>query len=216
MKHFATAMLVLGIMLAVPPIVRAADITCPPNPTPGSTVNGNLVVPPGGFCILNGVTVTGNVQTNGSVTFAGEAGADTINGNFYVGTGASVDMESFNGVLATIGGNILANGCFDVELVNSPIVVGGNFRIQNCESGGYFIAEIAGNFDCSNTSVCLAESGKVHGNVLINNNSNAAVTNNTIGGNLQCAGNGSITDLSNNTALPNRVGGHKQGQCAGF
>ena len=61
MKHFTTTMLACGIMLAVLPTARA-DTTCPPSPTPGGTVNGNLIVPTGQNCTLAGVTVTGNVQ----------------------------------------------------------------------------------------------------------------------------------------------------------
>ncbi len=45
MKHFATTMLAFGAVLAALPAARAADTNCPPNPSAGSTVNGNLVVP---------------------------------------------------------------------------------------------------------------------------------------------------------------------------
>ena len=82
MKHFVTAMVAFGIMLAAVPAARAAATapapatpatpaapaapataatTCPPNPTPGSTVSGNLIVPSGAQCVLSGVTVSGNV-----------------------------------------------------------------------------------------------------------------------------------------------------------
>jgi hypothetical protein len=50
----------------------------------------------------------------------------------------------------------------------------------------------------------------VKGNVQINNNAAADVFVNTIGGNLSCQGNATINGGDN------MVGGHKQGQCAGF
>jgi hypothetical protein len=50
----------------------------------------------------------------------------------------------------------------------------------------------------------------VKGNVQINNNAAAEVFVNTIGGNLQCQGNTTIIGSGST------VGGHEQGQCAGF
>ena len=71
MKHFSAATVAFGIMLAAAPATPAtpaapaapatAATTCPPNPTPGSTVSGNLIVPSGAQCVLSGVTVSGNV-----------------------------------------------------------------------------------------------------------------------------------------------------------
>src|SRR5437867_2532306 len=108
MKHFATTMLVLGIVSTALAAARAADTTCPPNPSPGSTVNGNLVVPSGASCVLSGVTVTGNVQVQTNATLQvipnGTQGA-TIDGNVDVGAGASTFVLS-DGVVSTIGGNI--------------------------------------------------------------------------------------------------------------
>jgi hypothetical protein len=213
-KHFATALLAFGIMLAGISAARA-DTTCPPNPPPGSTVNGNLVVPPGTVCQLFGVTVTGNVQvqTNAHLNISDNATqGSTIDGNLRAGTGAILDVFVSSGFTSTIDGNIVADQCSAVELV--PAIVGGNVSIQNCTGGqfvGYSDAEIAGNFTCNDNSIeCDALAGNVKGNVQINNNAVAEVFVNTIGGNLQCQGNTTIIGSGNT------VGGHEQGQCAGF
>jgi hypothetical protein len=218
MKQFATAMLAaLGMMLAALPAARA-DTTCPPSPPIGSTVNGNLVVPSGQICFLGGVTVIGNVQvqTNASIALGGV----TVIGNVRVQTNASLANSI---VLSTIDGNIETDQCNFVHLFQ--VTVGGNVDIENCRPGnsdiiGYIaghgqIVQIDGNFTCNNNValVCFAVNGQVQGNVQINNNRQAQVIGNTIGGNLQCQGNtGGATD----NGQPNTVAGHKLGQCAGL
>ena len=52
MKHFATAVLTFGLMLVALPVAGATNMTCPPNPCPGSTVNGDLIVPANASCSL--------------------------------------------------------------------------------------------------------------------------------------------------------------------
>lgn len=214
MTHFSRANLALGIMLAALPAARA-DTTCPPNPTTGSTVGGNLIVT--GTCSLDNVTVGGNVQ---------------------VETGATLVVSG-----GTIDGNVRANRCFFTALVNN-VAVGGNVQIQDCTAGssstgkvlasGYTgnsdnLIHIGGNFQCSGAFFCAAEFGKVEGNirvdgdseadivsnsvggnVQVNDNTNASVSDNTIGGNLQCEANAGIAGGDNT------VHGNKQGQCAGF
>jgi hypothetical protein len=210
MNHFTTTMLVCGIMLAALPTARAADTTCPPN-LANTTVNGNLIVPAGQHCLVIGVTVTGNaqVQTNATLTFGAPSPTSTIVGNVSVGTGAMVEAP-VGGL--TIDGNFVANQCSSVGL-NEGVAVGGNFQIQYCTGivslGG---DDIGGNVACNNSSTCSVSSNKVNGNVEVNDNSSAEVTNNTIGNNLKCQGNTNITD----GGVPNRVGGNKAGQCAGF
>jgi hypothetical protein len=98
----------------------------------------------------------------------------------------------------------------------APVKVDGNVDTQNCrdltdgKSVTLFNAQIAGNFDCSNNSGGCEIVGisSVKGNVLISNNGGSFLTSLvegvTIGGNLQCFGNASITVGSNN------VGGHTQ------
>lgn len=219
MKHFAAAMLACGIMFAALPAPRA-DTTCPPSPSPGSTINGNLVVPNNTVCTLSpGVTVTGNVQ---------------------VGTGATLTLTT-----GSVGGNIQANNC--VQMLISPdgqtstFSVGGNVQIDLCSGSSGFVAGIAGpitiggNFECSDNSVpCVATGGSVKGNLSVDGNSGGGsrvsavsvggnvqindniggttlIEGNEIVGNLQCLGN---SDVSNG-GFSNTVVGKKQGQCAG-
>src|SRR5580704_3083229 len=107
-----TPLAALGILAGTVPAARAADITCPPNPS--GTINGNLVVPAGNSCTLANVTVTGNVQ---------------------VGKGATLIVEPNPGQTVTIGGNVQAAQCQSVVLepiAHGAISVGGNVQIQNC------------------------------------------------------------------------------------
>jgi hypothetical protein len=209
MRHFATALLAFGIMVAAVPPARAAETTCPPNPAAGSTVDGNLVVPSGATCTLAGVTVTGNlrVQTNAEVVLqAALTQVSTIEGNVHVGTGGSLLAAN-----STIDGNIDADQCFTVSI--ETVTVDGNVHIQNCTGGGsvaYIESQIDGNFACNNNpDGCVADGGNVKGNVQIKDNGVADVRDNSIGGNLQCQGNTTIV------ASGNTVGGNEQGQCKG-
>ena len=203
MKRFATTILAFGIMLAALPGARA-DTTCPPNPSPLSTVKGNLVVT--GVCNLIGVTVTGNVQvqTNAVLSSNATAPASTIIGNVDVGTGATLDAE-VGGL--TIDGNVKANQCLSVDLRHG-VIIGGNVRIQYCTGESDVVSDdIAGNVACDNSSTCLVAANHVNGNVHVDDNSNADVSNNTIDNNLECRGNATLS------ASGNQVGG--KSQCPG-
>jgi predicted acyltransferase (DUF342 family) len=212
LNHFTTTILACGIMVAALPAARAADTTCPPNPGINATVNGNLIVPAGQTCALDAVTVTGNVQvqTNATLQYPFSV-PSTIVGNVSVGTGASlIASEGF----LTIDGNLAANQCHLVNLAGEPRpIIGGNVQIQFCTEGADVItSNIGGNLTCNNSSECTIGGNKINGNVEVNDNSSARVEFNTIGHNLECQGNTSITD----DGAPNTVGGHKNGQCAGF
>ena len=45
---------------------------------PGTTVQGNLEVPPGQICVLSGVTVTGNVFVDEAATLDGTPGGNNF------------------------------------------------------------------------------------------------------------------------------------------
>jgi len=222
MKRFAiTPLAALGILAGTVPAARAADTTCPPNPS--GTINGNLTVPAGASCTLTNVTVTGNVQ---------------------VGKGASLAVLSDAGQTVTIGGNVQAAQCQQVDLHANPggvLSVGGNVHIRNCTAGGGYqgaAVTISGNFACDyNSAECFAIGGKVRGNVQVNNNSNASglgalVAGNNVDGNVQVNNNSAGGD-SDNLVSGNMIGGNlrcvgntpgvtdngtgdNQGQCAGL
>jgi hypothetical protein len=169
MKRFAIAALAtFGIVLAAGPGARAQNTSCSTNVT-GVVVQGNLVVPTGATCTLNGVTVEGNVLVRASATLN-------------VATGSK------------IGGNIEAERCNYVVLLGNPIAVVGNLEIENCAlisgieptSGPTPGITIGGNFVCeNNANPCLAQGGKVGGNVsFINNSGGSQLFRVTIGGNL--------------------------------
>jgi hypothetical protein len=79
----------LGALTAAP---AAAATSCPPNPAPGSTVNGNLVVPSEQSCFLDHVTVTGNVVVRDFSSLSLQR--SHINGSLTIGHLASLFMEN--------------------------------------------------------------------------------------------------------------------------
>jgi hypothetical protein len=223
-KSFAIAIATaLGFLLATVPVASAQNTTqCTGTLSDGSTINGNLVVPPNASCTLTNVTVIGNVQ---------------------VGVGAALSVFPGPMQAVTIDGNITADQCNVVEIDNNSGLgvtsVEGNMNIQNCKNGsgsGYQgpNVTISGNFVCANTPFCGASSGVVQGNLTVDNNLlgevsgnqvsgnvdvsgnspfGITVAGNTIGGNLRCSNNKPAPVDDNN---PNTVSGHKLDQCAGL
>jgi predicted acyltransferase (DUF342 family) len=232
-----------GLVVASVPAARAGDMSCGATMT-GGTVKGDLLVPAGTTCTLNGVTVGGNVLVGPSATLD-------------VGTGSK------------IGGNINAAECFSVELYGNAISVSGNVRIEACSGqSGFEVTPsdaapgitIDGNFTCTNNPEgCVVRGGEVRGNVSLRNNVAGQIFSAWIGGNLQVAGNSSggesaaislntvagNVEVSDNSAPggalaggntiggnlechgntpgvsddgngANKVGGNKLGQCAGL
>jgi hypothetical protein len=203
MKHFATAMLALGITVAAVPAARAASTTCPPIPPPGSTVDSNITVT--GTCILEDVKVGGNVTVDGA--------------------GTSLNVSG-----GKVGGNISADDCLSVFLGNGA-AVGGNVTIQSCQgrdgyAGDSGLVRIDGNFRCVDESLgCIAIKGEIGGNMSLTGNAGAVVEENSVDGNLKADNNteppilvignsvgGNVEALGNNPAVViignNTVGGH--------
>ncbi len=143
-------------------------------------------------CIVNG-TVTGNVTQNGGGIFTSNA---TIGGNLQITGGGTFSIAS-----TAIGG--------DLQIQNIPA---GSAQNQICGS------KVKGNltFHNNGTAVAIGTTsascpGNSIGNDLQVNNNTAAVQvfDDTVGGNLQCQSNSTITgggDTAKST----------QGQCAGF
>ena len=61
MKSLTVVLALTAVVLFAASAARAADTVCS-GTIKTSTINGNLVVPQGASCILDTVTVTGNVQ----------------------------------------------------------------------------------------------------------------------------------------------------------
>jgi hypothetical protein len=227
MKHFATVMLGFGIVLAALPTARAADTTCPPDPSPNSAVHGNLIVPTDQGCHLLSVTVTGNVQVQPNSLL--QMSAAKIEGNVTLGSGTFLEPE-YDGEDQTvrIGGNLTIDHCgfgtlgpgSHTQLPYPALIVGGNVLIQYCGLGGVDAdnLEIGGNFTC-NSSGCSLAFSNIKGNVEINNNPHATVLDNTVRGNVAVnnneeAGVGGNT-IGGNVAFNNNKSGGVEGNTIG-
>ena len=194
MLRFAIAALAaLGLLLGSTSIADAASVTSCSTTISDKTIDGDLVVPDGKTCDLENVTVTGNVHVGHRAYFFAQ----------FSSTGSTAIL-----------GNVVAVQCHFVITAGS-LFVGGNVQIEECTGpspSAIGRATISGNFACEfNPQGCEAVDSTIGGNMQINKNDLATVTNNYVGGNLQCVGNpsGGLT-VSGNT-----VAGNKQGQCAG-
>jgi len=151
------ALLALASFGAAGPSTASATTACPPSPTPGSSVHGNLEVPFGSICVLDHVTVDGSVTVdsfgelylqNGAVVSGGiSAGpASTVQIAFGSSVGGGVTMDSAR--IVTIASSTLSHG-LSGKTTNLSI-------LSSTVTGGISVA-IRGEFD-------LCDS-KVHGSV---------------------------------------------------
>jgi hypothetical protein len=151
----------------------------------GQTVKGDVVVPPGGFCVING-TVNGNVYNQpGAFELVVENGGlvrgDVVGSHMnyllvYPGGTVQGDVRAHDMTLlpgsqafvavqsATVGG--------DVKITNSDIVVVYQSQVRGdvtITDSGYFVLVganiINGDFACqTNVLVSVALPSTVHGN----------------------------------------------------
>lgn len=122
--YLAAAGLLATATFGTSVVAGAADQnTCAPNPPPGSTLDGGLLVT--GFCTLDHVTVNGGV----TITTGGHLDLEnsTVNGGIEVQPGGELDSghtsNSAVGTFApsTINGGINATGAFDIDLDNATV-----------------------------------------------------------------------------------------------
>ena len=132
MRNLAPAVvLTVAALFGGAAAARAAEHVCS-GVIKGTTVNGNLVVPKDASCILDTVSVSGNIQ---------------------VLQNASLTVQAYVEP-STIGGNIQADHCASA-LLQGTVTVGGNLQIQNCTAKSGFVGPgitIRGNFLCQNNS----------------------------------------------------------------
>jgi hypothetical protein len=178
------------------------------------TVDGNIVVPAGTFCFLNGTHVTGNATVKAGPpepyppTGLNTQGA-TIDGSVRVQQNAQ--FAAF--ASSTIGGNLLCDRC-EVADVQDSVVKGS--QEDNGVSEGAFIrnSHIGGNLNIHGGTDFFATGFHIDGNTIgenlaFNRNSGASdISANAIAENLVCNGNMPPPVGAGNTAE------HKQGQCA--
>jgi hypothetical protein len=179
-------------------------------------IAGNLTVPAGAFCDLNGTHVTGNATVERSSDPNNPAGllldlGARVDGNVHVEQ--SGQLAAFGG--SVVGGNLQCDGCEVADLHDST--VSGNFHDNGLSQGADISrSRIGGNLLVQNgfdlVGFGYAFTGNsVGGNFEFLQNTGASnISGNTIGQNLDCKGNTPPPTGAGNTA------DHKQGQCALF
>jgi hypothetical protein len=175
-----------------------------------TTVNGNLNIPAGGRCALNGTTVTGSLTVNGALV----ANGATIRGNILA---QFADFVTLND--ATIGGNVSVG-----NLLGNPPASGENSICDSRISGNLQIRlssadspwDIGQPLDPpTGQAAGLCSAGNlVKANVqFLSNDAQGLISNNSIRGNLQCE-----NDSPPASGIPgsNSVGASKVGECSGL
>lgn len=207
------ALLAMSAALTLAGPAQANDFQC--TGTAPATVHGNLVVPSGALCTLNGTHVTGNATVNAGPgepsnfpTSLSSNGA-TIDG--HVDVQRNAQFTAFNG--STIGSNVHCNQCEVADVQDSTVM--GNLE-DNGVSEGAFIkrSHIFGDLQIHNSSDFFSvgfniDGNTIGGNLQFNQNTGSSdISGNMITGKLQCEKNTPPPAGSGNTAK------QKQGQCA--
>jgi hypothetical protein len=175
-----------------------------------TTVNGNLNIPAGGRCALNGTTVTGSLTVNGALI----ANGATIRGNILAQFADYVTLND-----ATIGGNVSVG-----NLLGNPPASGENSICDSLISGNLQIMlssadspwDIGQPLDPpTGQAAGLCSAGNlVKANVqFLSNDAQGLISSNSIRGNLQCE-----NDSPPASGIPgsNSVGASKVGECSGL
>jgi hypothetical protein len=210
----AGAALCAALVAAGP--AMAGNVRCENQTFSAVTIDGNLVVPSGAFCDLNGTHVTGNATAKAgppepsNPTGLLSEGA-TIDGNVHVEQNAQ--FAAFTGSM--IGSNVLCDRCEVADVQDSTVK--GN-QEDNGVSEGAFItnSHISGNLNIHGGTDFFGTGFHIDGNTIgknlaFNHNTGSSdISGNTIAQNLICKDNAPPPTGAGNTAE------HKQGQCALF
>jgi hypothetical protein len=166
-------MLLFGPSIASAAQASAAKRQC--NGTLVGKVVGDVVVPPGGACFLDGATVTGDVT---------------------VGADAWAHAQS-----ATINGDYTCDRCRFAHLYDS--IVGGNYRISEATQENQIIGSvISGTLRLKGNDAFITIDGNHVGKdlTLDGNTGDGSIVENTISGNLRCRDNVPAPSSMGNTA----------------
>jgi hypothetical protein len=163
----ATAATAIGLLVAEP-AAATSSVTC--NGTLDPVVSANVVVPAGGFCALDGASVTGNVFIGpGAIA---DLAYVSIDGNVQSSGAALIFLKGF------VTGNVAFSDGGQVQVVGDSFI-GGNLQVNGNTGGVSKVVEVT-----------FTEVGK---NLEVNDNQAGAgglsVFANTVGNNLSCAGN---------------------------
>jgi hypothetical protein len=175
----------------------------------GTTIHGNVVVPPSAFCDLVGSRITGSVQIQRSGGLSLDA-ASSVDRNVSVGRDAQVVL--FNG--STVGGSIWCIKCSAADLHDSTV------QGSLYDQGMTFGADLTNSHIHGSLVVSHSQDGgfgfNFAGNTIgedfsfVHNAGSSTISGNTIGNELNCSGNSPPPAGSGNTAA------EKEGQCAGL
>lgn len=215
---------VVASILMASGVARGANTTCSGLLT--GTINGNVVVPVNASCTIDNAKISGNVnvKSGGSLEVNASAADTTIGGSVTGNHCNRIDVENFGLThRLVIRGNLIIKNCtsgFDgcradsTRIPPTSVLIGGNFICSgNDDTCVTDYCTIGKNLTCSdNSGGCAIPSTTVGGNVKADNNmgSGISVTNNAIGGKLECKDNASATGSANTVART------KTGQCAAF
>jgi hypothetical protein len=181
-----TTLVTLSFLLGSVP---AAAVTSCTTTISDKRIDGDVIVPAGKKCDLEGVDVIGNV---------------------HVGKGSSFLADVSSAAPTTIVGNVSAIQCYSVFFGTAgPVFVNGNVQITGCTFVALTGATISAYLECSsNPGILNVADNTVGGNAQFNNNGGLTAPGNYIGGNLQCLGNSLVTGSGGN-----KVAGNIRGQC---
>jgi hypothetical protein len=219
MKHFAIiTVAALGGLLATVGTALAGDTNWTTNILGPLTIDGNVVVPDGASCSL------GYLPPSATPCCISSSSAVQVTGNVTVGHGSGLTV----GVNSTIAGNLQANNCNFVELVDQGSeTVGSNVQIGNCTGQPAFVSTgtgslIGGDFQCdNNTGPCILDGDYVGGNVQVMNNVSPAgspsiISYDHIAKNLQCQNNSPTPIGGANYMVAGNNHQSSEGQCLDF
>jgi hypothetical protein len=219
--------LILSAGLAAPVSAHPASTTCA-GVFSNRTIPGDLIVPEGEYCELNGVTVLGDAQVGRRSTFAiyesRIEGALTgsrfelvllqgasVGGRIRLEGGATVRLEYATVAEDTRIADIVDTRVLQTQLAGNLVVRGGREVVLLCGTIVEGDAQFAGNKSWVGIGGDLAACGanEVQGNLRLHHNlGGVMLANNTVGRNLVCAANDPAPAV-----YGNKVGGRVRGQC---
>jgi len=170
-----------SVTLAAAPVLPAGAAPVPNllyacgNVSLGALRSGEIEVPAGQVCVLQGTSVDGNIKLNG---------------------GSVLDARD-----VTVNGNIQADGAASVVLADASSLTG-SVQIKQGRSATIVGARINGDLQFeSNRAALLAQANQVGGNIqVVGNLGGVTLNENRANGNLQCTENNPAPRGSGNTA----------------
>ena len=186
------AMLIVGVVSGAPGSAGAGEaqvIACPDGSSgfsfpAGTVVKGDVVVRPGIYCSLLGVTVRGDVHAQPGAAYLAVDLGTVIKGNVTGSEMPSVVLQT-----ARIKGFIELHNISDVVNMVGPVV--------------------EGDVEVTASSIVVLFSSEVKGDATFNGNQTVIVGDNRVRGTLNCAANVTVS-----LPQPNTVRGGAFGQCA--